>query len=144
LQSEGGLDVADVASAIGPGAEEFGTQAQIQSEIAGSFPIILSKQSEIVLSVVVIEDAAAAETEGRSSEQKVLPIGVAVGGVDEEQLAVEHLREKLIEIDEVEFATEAHHVRAMDPGDGIEKRVVVLFVCGIGLRRGADLETGTG
>src|SRR4030095_11018818 len=87
-----------------------------------------------------MENAAAAEAEGRSAEEEVLPVGVAVGGVDEEELAVEDLGEELVEIDEVDFAAEANHVGTVHPGNGVEEGIVVLFVGGVGLRGGTNLE----
>src|SRR5439155_19250017 len=119
---------------IGPGVEEFCTEDQVQGQIVSGFPIVLSKESEIVLTVFVIEDAAAAEAEVGCANQKALPVGKSIGSaasvqiVDEEELSVEDLRKELVEIDEVNFATEANDVRAADPGDSIEERVVVLFV----------------
>ena len=63
--------------------------------------------------------------------------------IGEENLAIEGLREKFVEIDEIHFAAEAENMRTVNPGDGVHGRVIVLLVGSVGLRRGTNLEART-
>ena len=64
-------------------------------------------------------------------------------GIEEEQLAVEDLREKFVEIDAGVFAAKAEDVGAVHPADGVDEVVVVLGLVLVRRRRGAELESGT-
>ena len=63
-------DVANVAVAICPCAQELRPQAKIQSEIRGGLPVILREDGRVVLPVGVVIDASASETElGRAADE---------------------------------------------------------------------------
>ena len=71
---QGRFDVADVAGAVSPGAEELRAQAQVQSQVRRGFPVILRKDRVIVLAVLVVVDAAAAKAELGRALYEILEI----------------------------------------------------------------------
>jgi hypothetical protein len=73
------FDVADVAVLIGPGAEEFRAQAEVQREIASGLPVVLDEDGRIVLPIFVVINASPAETKLRSATDKVPEVGGRAG-----------------------------------------------------------------
>ena len=71
------VDISDMAGIIAESAKFFEAQAKIQSEIGANLPIILRENGEIIGAVLVIKNAAAAETRKRSTLKKSLKIGQA-------------------------------------------------------------------
>src|SRR5882724_7360103 len=74
----------------------------------------------------MVEDAAAAKAELRGAEKKILEIRIAVRGVGEEKLAVEHLRKEFVELHACVFAAESEDMRALHPAHGVHKVEIVL------------------
>ena len=66
--------------------------------------------------------------------------GTASERIEEEQLAIEYLREQLVQVNARIFTAEAKDVLASDPADRVDKAVVVLVLGLIGKRRGPNLE----
>src|SRR5712692_1173821 len=90
----------------------------------------------------MVENAAAAETSGWRAFQETLKIAdPAAGG--KEELPVENLREQFEQIDESHFAANAQNMVSMNPGNCIDKIVVVLFLVLVGLGSRAELESGS-
>src|SRR5262249_53454287 len=87
-----GLDVADVAGAVGPRAEELGAKSKVDGQVFRCLPVILREDSGIVLAIVMVVDATPAETELHVALQHVLEVTEAVAGIGEEKLPVEYLR----------------------------------------------------
>ena len=132
-----------MAIAVGPRPQEFGTQAEVQSQVRCGLPVVLGKNGGIVLPVFVIVDAAATEAEGRRALHKILEIGQAVGRVGEEELPVKDLRKQLVQIDADKLTSEGEGVRSVDPTQVFHKVKVVLCLELIGRRRWAELESGS-
>src|SRR5262249_48665079 len=131
-----------VAEIIVESAELFDSKAEVEREVLGGFPVILSEEREIVGAVLVIENAATTEAAIGRTDEKFLEVGFAGSGIDEEKLAVEDLGKLLVEIDARVFTAETKDVSAFDPADGVYEVVVVLCLELVGRRSGADLEAG--
>src|SRR2546430_14405577 len=67
-----GIEIADVAKIVVKGAQNFRPDAQVQRQIRPNFPIILREKSEVVVAVLVVEDAASAKAEIRRSHNEFL------------------------------------------------------------------------
>ena len=130
-----------MAQVVVEGAQHFGAQAQIQGEIRSDSPVILGKERVVVVAVLVVEDAAPAEAATGSALQEVLKVGEAAAAAEEE-LAVEYLREKFVEVDANVLTTEPERVLTLHPAHGIDKVEIVLYLMLIGGRRGPDLKAG--
>ena len=89
-------NIADVAIAVGPRAQELGAQSQVQGEIGGHLPVILRKHCGIALPVGVVVNAAATKAELRRAAHEVGEIGGRRRSVGEEKLPIEHLRKLLV------------------------------------------------
>src|SRR5438105_546423 len=98
----------------------------------------------------MIEHAAAAKAELWRAPQKILEVGT--GGnivrwirrcIRKKQLAVEYLREKLVQIDTRILPSKTEDMRSFDPAHGVHKIVVILRLRLICRRRGTDLKTRT-
>src|SRR2546430_4707972 len=87
-----GIEIADVAKIVVKGAQNFRPDAQVQRQIRPNFPIILREKSEVVVAVLVVEDAASAKAEIRRSHNEFLKIRGSPGAVYEEQLSIKRLR----------------------------------------------------
>src|SRR5271165_173240 len=119
----------------------------VQGEVFGGFPVVLYEDGVVILLVLVVVHAAAAETELRGAKEKVLEVrgggaNGAAAGVGEEELAVEHLGKELVEVYVVEFTANAQDVRTVYPGKGVEESVVVLRLVLVGRWSRAELEAG--
>ena len=91
----------------------------------------------------MVVHAPSAKAKLHVAGQKVLKIRQPIAaGVGEEQLAVEHLRKQLIEVDADKLPAHRQRVRTLDPAQVLDEVVVVLgliLICGWG---GSELKTG--
>jgi len=111
-------------------------------------PIVLREEREIVGTVLVVVNAAAAETEVGSAEQEFLPVGEfgRIRGtkdcsVHKEELAIENLREEFIEVNARVLTAKAEDVSAFDPTDGVGEIECVLILELVGGWSRTDLKT---
>src|ERR1700704_2505914 len=86
------IEIADMAKIVVERAQEFRAQAQVQRQIRPHFPVILRVEPEVVVSVLVIENAASAKAEIRRPNNQFLKIRRSAWSVHEEQLSIEGLR----------------------------------------------------
>src|ERR1700730_2473222 len=126
-----------MACFIAERAHLFDTQSQIQSEIGADFPIVLCEKRKIAGAVLVVENTAATEAAVRGALENFLEIGQTTDAqrstfarsalrVKKEKLAVEGLREKLVEITPRECTIKTEDVCPPDPADGVQEVVIVL------------------
>ncbi len=101
----------------------------------------------------MVVNAAAAKAEFGSTVQEIAHIADGarsnnalrksrVGGVAEVKLAVEDLREPLVESDRRELAAEPPVVLALDPAQSLDEIEVVLRLILVGLRSRPELKAG--
>src|ERR1700741_5111296 len=91
----------------------------------------------------MVVDATPAEAERRGAFKELLKVCGAAGGTSEDQLAIEDLREELVEIHSRRFPTPTEHVRASDPADVIDEVVVGLRLELVGGGTWSQLEART-
>ena len=132
-------------------AKDLCSQAQIQGQIVADLPIVLRKETIIVGAILVVIHTAAAKTELRCPEQKILKVRCrrrterpVRRSVREKELTIEYLWEELVEIHPRELPSEAEHVCTLYPAHGVHEIVVVLRLVLVPKRRRTDLEAGAG
>src|SRR5947209_2834921 len=128
------FQVSDVAVIVAECAEKLRPQPQVQRQVGPHLPVILRKQSRVVLAVGVAEQAASTEAEVRLSQQELLEVGERPF-TDKEQLSIERLREQLVEVYARELTAKAQRVLPPCPAQGFHKIVVVLDLELVSLRR---------
>src|SRR5262249_27045346 len=69
------LDIADVAIAVAPRAQEFTPQPHVDRESLRGLPIILRKDRRIALPVSMVINTAAAKTESWRAANEVAKVG---------------------------------------------------------------------
>jgi len=144
------VQVYDVAKVVVECPENFRAQTQVQRQVTPHLPVVLGEHREIVGSVLMGINPAAAKTEGWRPHQEPLEVGEASeAGVDrvhpagENKLPVEDLREDLIQIDPRSLASECQDVRTMNPTQRLHRVVIVLRLVLVGKGRRADLKSRT-
>ncbi len=77
-----------MAGVVVESSHNLGAKTQIQRKIGAGLPVVLHKETIIVVAVLVIEDPAASKTPSGRTFEEVLEISLSIGSGSEEELAI--------------------------------------------------------